>query len=609
MWACVIGGCDWRSSPEVNAGANGFHFVDVASQVGLVTPLHSGGPQKLFIVEAKGGSAAAFYDHDGDGDLDLYLVNGSQFDPPPDTAPDAAPGTTPRSNVLYRNDLAGGDGSGFTDISPLTGVADSGWGMGVTTADYDNDGDQDIYVTNYGANVFYRREPDGSYVDIAQPAGVADSLWSTGCSFADYDRDGDLDLYVSNYVDFAPVLDWPRPHRTTTWRGRPVFVGPAGLRGLPNVLYQNQGDDHFVDVTTTAGMSDTVHHPSLAAVWGDYDNDGDQDLYVANDSKPNYLFRNNGEGTFNEVSAMAGVATDRHGRSQAGMGCAFEDYDDDGWLDLFVTNFAADSSTLYRNSGTATGGYVSAGQFFTDVSYAVGLGAATWAPLSWGTGFADFDHDGDKDLFVANGHVYPNVDAVGVDTAGVDTAGVATVGGATVDVQGSGSRETYAQLNQLFERRDGRFEEATTAGSGMQVRKVSRGVTLGDYDNDGDIDIFVADLDAVPTLLRNDTPTSGHWLIVKTVGVTSNRDGVGTRITVTTGSSVQIREIRAGDGFLTRSDARAHFGLGSHAHAQVVELRWPSGQVDRIADVAADRVIVVVEGEGVVSSVPVLGLQ
>jgi len=393
----------------------------------------------------------------------------------------------------------------------------------------------------------------------------------TGCAFADYD--GDLDLYVSNYVDFAHVLSLPPAQRSTTWRGLEVFLGPTGLEGQANVLYQNRSQERFADATLAAGVTEQIPLPSLAALWGDYDNDGDQDLYVANDSKPNYLYRNNGDGTFAEVAASAGVATDRDGRSQAGMGCAFEDYDNDGWLDLFVTNFASDSSTLYHNNATATGRSPAAGLYFTDLSYALGLGEATWEALSWGTGFADFDNDGDKDLFVANGHVYPAVDGAGAGS--------------------------YAQLNQLFENTDGRFEPATAAGKGLQVIEVSRGATFGDYDEDGDIDIFVANLDAVPTLLRNDTPDPGHWLTVKTVGVTGNRDGVGTRITVTTGSSVQVREVRAGDGFLTRSDARAHFGLGSHASAETLELRWPSGTVDRISDVVAERVVVVVEGQGV----------
>ncbi len=573
----LLAGCDSPSNRSVTRP--GFHFVNVATQVGVDAPLYSGGREKPFIVEAKGGSASAFFDHDEDGDIDLYVVNGSQLD--------NTVGTASRTNILYRNNLTDDAEASFTDISAAAGVDDPGWGMGVTTADYDNDGDQDIYVTNFGANAFYRNEADGTYSEIAAVAGVADTAWSTGCSFADYDRDGDLDLYVSNYVDFLPVLKWPPAGQKTRWHGLEVFVGPAGLAGVPNVLYQNQGDGHFVDATRAAGMVDPGR-PSLAAVWGDYDSDGDPDLYVANDSAPNYLYRNAGDGTFLEVGAVAGVATDRDGRPQAGMGCAFEDYDNDGWLDLFVTNFASDSSTLYRNNGSTADGVAAAARlYFTDVTYALGLGAATWAPLNWGTGFVDFDHDGDKDLFIANGHVYPAVDDARVGS--------------------------YAQHNQLFENilfenGKGDFNPVTEAGPGLLVRKVSRGATFGDYDGDGDIDIFVADLDDEPTLLRNDAPAKGHFLIVQTIGVTSNRDGVGTRIVVKTGSSTQIREIRAGDGFLTRSDARAHFGLGPHAHADIVELHWPSGQVDRIADVVADRVVIVEEGVGL-TSVPVLGFQ
>ena len=561
LMAGAIGGCD-APPADPAAGRGAFHFVDVARQAGVHSPLYSGGLDKRFIVEAKGGSAGAFFDADEDGDLDLYVVNGSQRDPPADSAP--------RTNILYRNELTDGGEAVFTDVTAETGTGDEGWGMGVTTADCDNDGDQDVYVTNHGANAFYQREADGTYTEIAAVAGVADSVWSTGCAFADYDRDGDLDLYVSNYADFLPVLRWPRHARTTTWRRLEVFVGPTGLEGVPNVLYRNRGDGRFDVATEAAGVTDAARAYSLGVVWGDYDNDGDQDLYVANDSVPNYLYRNDGDGTFTEVGAAAGAATDGDGRAQAGMGCVFDDYDNDGWLDLLVTNFSSDSSTLYRNNGSAWKG----GLYFTDVSYAVGLGEATWPLLSWGAGLMDFDNDGDKDLFVANGHVYPNVEGAGVE-------------------------ESYAQHNQLFASRPGRFEPVTaSAGPGLQVRKVSRGASFGDYDGDGDVDIFVADLDDEPTLLRNDSRASGHWLMVKTVGVASNRDGIGARVSVTAGSAVQIREIRAGDGFLTRSDARAHFGLGQHGRAQLVEVRWPSGQVDRIADVPAGHVLVVEEGKG-----------
>ena len=559
--ASAIGGCD-APSDDPGSSRGPFHFVDVTRRAGVQAPIFSGGLDKRYIIEAKGGSAGALFDSDGDGDLDLYVVNGSQLDAPADA--------TPRTNLLYRNELTDRGDAGFTDVTAATGAGDEGWGMGVTTADYDNDGDQDIHVTNFGPNSLYRREHDGTYTEIAAAAGVADSAWSTGCSFADFDNDGDLDLFVSNYVDFLPVLGWPEHELTTTWRGVEVFAGPAGLDGVPNALYRNRGDGRFDDVTEAAGMAAAAPGPSLGAVWGDFDGDGDPDLYVANDSVPNYLYRNDGDGAFTEVAAAAGVSADRDGRSQAGMGCVSEDYDNDGWLDLFVTNFSSDSSTLYRHSGAVSTGAL----HFTDVSYRVGIGEATWPTLGWGAGLVDFDNDGDKDLFIANGHVYPNVEGAGVE-------------------------EDYAQRNQLFEGRAGRYVEVTaSAGPGLRVRKTSRGVSFGDYDNDGDMDVFVADLDDEPTLLRNDSPASGHWLMVKTVGVASNRDGIGARIIVTAGSSMQMREIRAGDGFLTRSDARAHFGLGRHRRVERVEVRWPSGQVDRLVDVDADRIVVVVEGRG-----------
>ena len=382
--------------PDPGGLALPFTFTDVTEEMGITNHFHSGTPEKRYIMEAKGLSGA-FFDYDGDGNLDLYILNGSRVGEPPDG--------DVRTNMLYRN-----NGALFRDVTAQAEVGHEGWGMGVTTADYDNDDDQDIYITNFGQNVLYRNDGDGTFTDVTAQAGVGDERYSTGCAFADYDLDGDLDLYVANYVDFD-MHRWPAEKHTTVWRGVDVFRGPKGLKGAPDVLYRNDGNGAFTDVTSEAGIVDTANLYGLATVWGDFDEDGDPDLYVANDTVPNCLYRNNGDGTFSEVGDEAGVAHDPNGRSQSGMGCAVGDYDNDGHLDIFVTNFSLDYSALYRNNGGS-----SAGQgltWFTYASYPAGLGSASFWPLSFGTGFMDFDNDGDKDLFVANGHVYPIVEAAG----------------------------------------------------------------------------------------------------------------------------------------------------------------------------------------------------
>lgn len=555
--AAIASGCTTGEGGRQHVAAHVPRFRDVAAEVGIVHEFGSGTRQKRFIVEAKGGAAAAFFDNDDDGDLDLYVLNGSRLR--------RGEGEGPRFNALYRN-----DGGAFREVAKGAAVADTGWGMGVTTADHDNDGDQDLFVANFGVNRLYKNIGDGRFAEVGADAAVADRRWSTGCSFADYDRDGDLDLYVANYVDFK-VDRLPPVEQAMRWRGEEVFRGPVGLPAAHDVLYRNNGDGTFADVTASAGVSAQTPYYGLGSVWGDFDDDGDSDLFVANDSKPNFLYRNNGDATFTETAREAGVGYAGDGRAQAGMGVAFDDFDDDGRLDLFVTNFSLDHSTLYRNLGPPELGQQ--GAWFSDVSHDGTIGQSTWPKVSWGVGFVDLDNDADKDLFIANGHVYPHLDRHRLG-------------------------ETYAQTNQLFlNLGGGRFADVSPqSGAGLLVNKVSRGTCFGDYDNDGDLDIFVAELDDYPTLLENETPPGNHWLIVKTVGVVSNRDGVGARVRVTTGSLVQTREVRAGDSFLSRSDPRLHFGLGSATLADALEVRWPSGHVDRLEGVEIDRVIEVREG-------------
>jgi len=554
IWLCVgvLSACGGRG-----AGSGGnpvVQFVDVTRQAGITIKTTSGSEEKMYIVEAKGGGAAVFLDYNGDGWMDIYIVNGSKLEGFP-------PGQEPR-NVLYRNN---GDGT-FTDVTEESGVGDTHWGMGCTAVDYDNDGDTDIYVANFGPNVLYRNNGDGTFTDVTEEAGVGDPRWSTGTAWGDYDGDGDLDLYVANYVDFD-VHHLEKYRGRNVWHGIEVMAGPRGLEGAEDVFYRNNGDGTFTEVTVDAGLVDRLKGYGFTVLFADYDNDGDLDIYVANDSVPNYLYRNNGDGTFTEVGLEAGVAYSEDGREQAGMGAVFGDYDNDGWLDIFVTNFSDDNNTLYRNEGNG---------FFTDVTFQAGLGGPSLPFVSWGTEFLDYDNDGWKDIFVATGHVYPQVDLYDFGT-------------------------TYKERNQLYHNNgDGTFTEVTDqAGPGMQVEKVSRGAAFGDYDNDGDIDVLVLNMGDTPTLLRNDGGNRNHWIKFRTVGTWSNRDGIGTRIWVTAGGLTQMREVYMGSSFLSGNDIRVHFGLGRNKKAERVKVRWPSGLVEEFRDLEADRLYILKEGEGI----------
>ncbi len=541
-----------EKAPEPQAPV--IHFVDIAEQAGLHLENVCGNREKKYIVEAKGGGMASF-DYDNDGDLDLYVINGSKLE-------GFAAGQEPR-NALYRNE---GDGT-FRDVAEQAGVADTSWGMGCVAADYDNDGDADLYVANFGRNRLYRNEGDGTFRDVAEQAGVADQRMSTGCAFGDYDRDGFLDLYVANYIHFDMNFR-PVSVDAGMWRGIKVFYGPRGLKGAADVLFHNQGDGTFRDVTEEAGVVDGDRRYGFAVLFHDFDDDGDADIFVANDSGRNMLYQNEGNGRFSDVAVERGVAFLGNGEAQACMGAAFGDYDNDGDFDLYVTNFAEDYNTLYQNDGKG---------FFADVTSLARMLYPTWKQVGWGAGFADLDNDGREDLFVANGHVYHQIDQFD---------------------QGS----SYPQRNIVFwNRGDGTFADVSAiAGPGLEVEKVSRGASLGDFDNDGDIDIAVLNLNDTPTLLRNDTPGDNHWLSIRTRGSQSNRDGIGARVRVAVGAQVQVREIHAGSNFISQDDIRAHFGLGQAERVDRLEVEWPSGVVDTMEDIAADRFVVVREGEGVV---------
>ena len=531
-----------RFTDQTTASGIGFHHV-------------SGGLEKKFILEAKGGGAGLF-DYDNDGDLDLYLVNGATLD---SYQQKSGPG-----NVLYRND---GNGR-FADTTADAGVGDAGWGHGCAAGDIDNDGFRDLYVTNYGENVLYHNQAEGSFRDITTAAGVGGNRYSSSAAFFDYDNDGDLDLYVAHYVafDIDNMPDEATRQKLCVFLGGPVYCGPGGMPGTPDILYRNEGNNTFTDVTLSSGINETSDYYGLGVIPEDYDNDGDLDLFVANDTTPNLLFRNNGTGDFTDAALLAGVAYNAEGDEEAGMGVDFGDIDNDGDPDLFVTNFFAETNTLYRNDGN--GG-------FTDYTVLAGLASSTLHFVGFGTRFFDYDNDGDLDIFIANGHVYPHVSLI-------------PAGG------------TYRQSNQLFRNMgEGRFVDVSAqSGPGLLIEKTSRGACVGDYDNDGDSDVLVANMNDLPTLLRNEGGNRSNFLSIQVFGTRSNRDGVGTRVRLETARLSQHRTINGASSYLSHSDIRAHVGLGSRTGADLIEISWPDGSVDSIADVPANRLLVVYQGKG-----------
>ena len=537
-------------------------FVDVAREAGLTFVHVAGTPEKRHIVESTGGGAC-FLDYDLDGDLDLYLVNGATLG--------TRGADNPARDALYEN-LGGGR---FRDVTAEAGVGDPGWGGACAVADYDDDGDPDLYVTNWGPNVLYRNQGDGTFRDVTAAAGVGDPRWSLGAAFFDADRDGDLDLYVANYLAFD-AADPEVLARRCNWKGGEVMCGPRGFAGQPDALYLNRGDGTFEPAPPAAGVgADALY--GMGVVAGDLDGDGDPDLFVANDSQENLLLINDGAGRFADGALAAGVSLSGDGRQQAGMGADLGDVDGDGDQDLFVTNFSDDYHTLYRNEGDL---------FFTDISAAAGLDPATRASLGWGGGFLDYDNDGDLDLFVAGGHVYPGVEEFDPATG-------------------------YRQRNLLFENDGrGRFTEVTArAGSGFAVARNGRGAAFGDYDDDGDLDVVVVNDGEPPSLLRNDGGNGGHWLKLRLVGRRSNRDGVGAWIRVHARGRVQAREARTSAGYCSAHDPRLHFGLGAATIVERVEIRWPSGVEQTLDALPADHLVTVDEERGVVAiaRLPVAG--
>ena len=520
--------------------ASGIQLVDVADRSGLTFQHVSGSRDKAALLDTMSGGLA-WIDYDGDGRLDLYLVNGGRWE-------DLKSGQPSGRNALFRNQA---DGT-FVDVAEKAGAAGSSWGMGATVADYDNDGDPDLYLSNYGPNTLLRNNGDGTFSDVTSSAGVGGDAWSSAAAFADYDGDSHLDLYVVNYVKF----DFESSHtRDCSYRALKVHCGPKGMQGAPDVLYRNNGDGTFSNLTGSARVAAPASY-GLGVLWGDYDGDGDQDIYVANDSQANFLFSNQANGTFEEVGLLAGVAMSEDGNAQAGMGVALGDYDRDGDLDLFVTNFSDDYNTLYRNMGEG---------IFQDVSYAAQLAFSSRQYLGWGTHFADLDNDGWPDLFVANGHVYPQVDDFEIGTS-------------------------YRQGKLVYRNRgDGSFEEVSGKwGPDLKKPSASRGAAFADFDQDGDIDIAVSNLDGRPQLFLNQGGNrSGGWISLKLQGVRSNRDAVGARVTVATPSGRQLQEVQSGVSFQSSNDLRLHFGLGKDDTVSELKVRWPSGEVQSFSGLKA----------------------
>lgn len=532
-------------------------FKDVTSEAGIRFQ-HINGEKdvKNYIFEAKGGGLG-FFDFDADGWMDLWIVQGS-------TIERFRQGDNPHG-ALFRNRR---DGT-FEDVTDRAGLTKGGWGMGVTFADFDNDGFVDIYLTNMGPNVLYRNKGDGTFVDVTGKAGVAGDNWSSSAAFGDYDRDGDLDLYVCNYISLDyDHLPEPGSGGYCFYKGRPFLCGPRGLPGAPDVFYRNNGDGTFTDATREAGLEDVDLLYGLGAVWADIDNDEDLDLYVANDDGPNLLYLNKGDGTFEELGFLSGLAVSNDGRNQGSMGVDIADYDNDGKLDAFVTHFAADYSTLYHNQGNL---------LFEDVTGQTPMMELGWNQVGWGTRFVDLNQDGWKDLIWVNGHVAPFMAR-------------------------SNTEEVYLEPVSFFVNEHGKnFRDASrNAGADIQRGLCARGAAFSDFDNDGDIDFAVANLNDNPVLFRTDRSDSNHWVMFKTRGRRSNKDGIGARIWVKTGDLEQVWEIKTGVSIYSGSDPRAHFGLGEAERIDQVRVRWPSGTVQEFRDVKADRHYLIDEDAGLV---------
>ena len=557
----------WNETAPVQAEVtsqppSAVQFVDVGRQAGLNTPNVWGGVEhKRVIIETK-GSGIAFFDYDNDGWLDIYLTNGSRLD----TVWPA--GEVPTTH-LYKNNR---DGT-FSDVTEKSGIGRSGWQTGVCVGDYDDDGWDDLFCTFWGHNILFHNNGDGTFTDVTKKAGLAEKegRWGTGCTFLDYDRDGHLDLFVCHFVKLDP--DHPPSAKDASfcqWKGIPTMCGPRGLPGDTNLLFHNNGDGTFTDVSEKSGILKTGPRYSITAVSYDFDNDGWPDIYVAVDSEPSIMLQNNHDGTFTDVAVMAGCAYNADGHEQAGMGIGVADYDCDGWLDIFKTNFADDTSDLYHNNGDGT---------FSDLSFHAGVGINN-SYVAWGCGFIDYDNDGWADIVQINGHVYPEVDKYNF--------------GETF----KNPRLVYRNLgNGLFK------DVSKEMGPGITERFSSRGAAFGDYDNDGGMDILILNMNDLPSLLHNVGGNKQNWIKLKLIGTKCNRTAIGARVRVVTGKHIQMDEVHSGTSVMSQSDLRLHFGLGRIETIDLIEVKWPTTQrLEKFTQVKANQILTIREGDGIIST-------
>jgi enediyne biosynthesis protein E4 len=547
------------TSGQNGADGVGVRFTNVAQQAGLnIRMIYGDEHRNRYLLETT-GSGAAFIDYDNDGWQDIFLVNGTRLD--------GLPPNLNSTNRLFHNT---GNGK-FTDVTEKAGLVRTGWGQSVCSGDYDNDGYVDLFVSSYGKNALYRNNRNSTFTELAEKAGVANNRtrWGSGCAFLDYDRDGLLDLFVASYIDLD-LKTAPLPETgPCQYKGIMVACGPPGLPGGTNTLYRNNGNGTFSDVSEKSGITKANGTYGLGVLTADFDNNGWTDIYVANDSAPAALYRNNKNGTFTDIGIEAGCALSIDGKPQAGMGVTAGDYNRDGWLDIFKTNFSGDTSSLYRNTGKST---------FDDVTFPAGMGLNTrW--LGWGCGFIDVDNDGWTDIFLVNGHVYPEVEKLTTEAG-------------------------YAQPKVLYRNlHNGSFADVSQkAGEAVFSPNASRGAAFGDYDNDGDVDILINSVNGPPELLRADSLNQNNWIKIKLAGVKSNRDGIGARIKCVTEDGTQIDEVRSGGSYYSQNDLRVHFGLGKSKRVESLEISWPGGKVDTLRNVAANQLVVVKEGQGIVQT-------
>ena len=530
-------------------------FRDIAAQSGLVAS-HIASPQKFYVIESMSGGIGLF-DCDNDGKLDIVMVNGSTVDRYRQNGGDLMV-------TLWHQDAD----LKFTEITQKAGLTRKGWGMGVAVADFDNDGNLDLFVSGYGGNALYRNKGNCVFEDVTDKAGVRGAGFAAGAAWADYDRDGLVDLFVSRYVhvdmDQLPV---PGSTKFCQFRSIPVQCGPWGMEGETDLLYHNRGDGTFEEVAKKAGVDDPDKYYGLSATWSDYDNDGWPDLFVADDATPNHLYHNNHDGTFTDDAMVGGIAMNSEGQALGSMGASWGDYDHNGRLSMFVTEFADQPNTLYRNQGP---------HGFEDMAMQSRLGQASLPLVGWGTAFFDMDNDGWLDLFVVNGHVYPQMDGV----------------------KGSAA---YAQPMLLHRNlRNGTFEEVSkAAGLADMPLKSRRGAAFGDIANNGNVDVVVLNVGEAPSIFLNTNQSLNHRVLFHLVGSKSNRAAIGARVTIHTGAMTQFDEVRSGGSYLSQSDLRLHFGLGSAARIDLVEVRWPTGKVESFKDIAADKIYAIVEGKGI----------